>query len=121
MKESKIARQAVAWQGFDENQNPLNVVKFLQPLTYLGIGFIVLFMLFCFSASLSANWQLIIPLALTGSMILYKQKNSAKGGEAVLCKVAYWSLIMMYVVKCGEMYYKTVVLESMADVLAGLL
>ena len=92
-----------------------NIKKF-HPLTFVGVGLIFVFVIFCFITDLAIRWWLMVPIAIGSAALLFKRKKEASGLEKQVCFYGIWTIIGVFILRDIVMAHKV---ASLIDGLRG--
>lgn len=92
-----------------------NIQKF-HLLTFVGLGLILVFIIFCFITYLAIQWWLMVPIAIGSAVLLFKRKKEASGLEKQVCTYGIWTIIGVFILRDIVMAHQFV---SLIDGLSG--
>lgn len=99
----------------------ITVVKNLSPATLIASGLATLFLLFCFVDDITVRWWIMIPIAIAGFALSYKQKQNSQGIELLVCKVTFWAFIIMFLIRDAIMAHQIATLiDGFSEMRRGL-
>lgn len=82
--------------------------------TFVCIGLAALFLVLCCVDTVAVRWWVMVPIAIAGIVTAYKQKSKVSGTERLVCVVALWALVCLFLLR------DVVMSSKLADVLDGL-
>jgi hypothetical protein len=91
-------------------------VKGFNPLTLVGAGLIIVFLVFCFISTLAVRWWLMVPIALASFVLLSKSKGAAAGLEKNVCVYGIWAIIALFILRDIYMAHS---LAALLDTFSG--
>jgi len=83
----------------DINEDLINKVRKFDPLTFVGVGLIFIFLIFCFIYNLTVRWWLMVPIAIASVVLLNKRKNESSGIEKQVCIYGKWVIIGIFIIR----------------------
>jgi len=100
-----------------ENENGMvESIKKFHMLTFVGLGLLLLFIIFCFITTVAVRWWLMIPIAVAGVIVLYTRMKQASGLEKKVCLFAVWGMVTVFVLRDIVMSYRVAsLLDGMQD------
>lgn len=99
----------------------ITVVKNFSPATLIASGLATLFLLFCFVDDITVRWWIMIPIAIAGFVLSYKQKQNSQGTELLVCKVTFWAFIIMFLIRDAIMAHQIATLiDGFSEMRRGL-
>lgn len=103
-----------------ENENSMvESIKKFHVLTFVGLGLLLLFIIFCFITSVAVRWWIMVPIAVAGVTVLYTRMKQASGLEKKVCVFAIWGMVAVFVLRDIVMSYRIASLidgmQDMAD------
>ncbi len=83
-----------------ENKEELiNNAKKFHPLTFAGLGLILVFTIFCFLEGLTIRWWLMVPIAIGSGYLLYKRHQESTGLEKQVCFYGLWTMAVIFILR----------------------
>lgn len=95
----KASAKTASTKHADPFQDAVSTVRGFQLYTLIGLGLVVLFVLFQLFPDLRYVWWLNAPAAVAGAGLLWHQSKNAKGLELQVCTYALYAIIAMFVLR----------------------
>lgn len=92
----KAAKKAPAKQA-DPIQDAVSTLQGFQLYTLIGLGLVVLFVIFQLFPGMRFVWWLNVPAAVGAAGLLWHQSKITKGLELKVCTYALYAIIVMFV------------------------
>ncbi|WP_139164002.1 hypothetical protein [Desulfoluna spongiiphila] len=101
-----------------DQKQAMEAIKTFNPLTFAGVGLILLFVILCFIGGLSIRWWLMVPVAVAGVALLMKQKTESTGLELQVCTYGIWAMVAVFLLRDIMMAHQVAtVVDGFSDVM----
>jgi len=85
--------------SYVNKENFIGAIRKFHYLTFVGLGLIFVFIIFCFITDIVVRWWLMVPIFIGSVAVLLKRKNQSLGLEKKVCIYGIWVIIVIFIIR----------------------